>query len=117
VADWEQVEEEGNRITRWMVRFPSRDRRGGDPLGFGGGEHNRSPLGFRSVVAKVGDGGVVAEMFKLMMVLPLGGVTDLSWLRPAPPLAVKGVTPYCPTIKPTEIVGSRHRCEEHRVWR
>jgi hypothetical protein len=46
VAGRERVDEEGNRITRWMIRFPSGDRYDGDPLGlgFGGGERICNPL-------------------------------------------------------------------------
>jgi hypothetical protein len=97
VADRERVEEEGNWITRWMIRFPSEDRRGGDPLGlgFGCGECNCDPLGFGSVVAEVSDGGAVTEIFKLMMPLPWGGAEALSCLVPTPPLAGKGVTLTC----------------------
>jgi hypothetical protein len=95
VASQERVEVEDNRITRWMVRFPSGDRSGGDPLGlgFGGGECTRDPLGFGSVVVRVGDVEVVAEIFKSMMAPPSGGVEALSWLVPAPSLAGKEVTP------------------------
>jgi hypothetical protein len=44
VAGRERVEVEGNWITWWLIRFPSVDRRDGDPLGlgFGGGEHIRN---------------------------------------------------------------------------
>jgi hypothetical protein len=87
VAGREQ--EEGNRITQWIIRFPSGDRRGGDPLvlGFGGGERSRDKSGFRSVVARVGDEGAVTEMFRSIMVPPWGGAEASYWLIPAPPLA------------------------------
>jgi hypothetical protein len=43
------------------------------------------------VVAGVGDGGAVAEIFRSMMAPPWGGAEASSWLVPAPPLAGKGV--------------------------
>jgi hypothetical protein len=78
-----------------MIRFLSRDRCGGDSLGlgFGGSERSRDPLGFGSVVARVGEGGAVTEMFKSMMAPPWGGAEALSWFVPTPPLSSKGVTP------------------------
>jgi hypothetical protein len=84
-----------NQITRWMTRLPSWDRRGGDPLGLGfdGGEHIRNPLGFRYVVAGVGDGGVAIEMFRSMMVLPSGCSEAVVWLMPEPLASEKGTTP------------------------
>jgi hypothetical protein len=62
VVGQERVEEEVTQITQWFTRLPRGDRRGGDPLGigFGGGEHIRNPLGFLSVVARVGEGGAIA---------------------------------------------------------
>jgi hypothetical protein len=52
-----------------MTKLPSGDRCGGDPLGllFGGGECSHNPLGFRSVVAVVGDGEAATEIFRSMM--------------------------------------------------
>jgi hypothetical protein len=96
VAGRERVEVEGNRITRWMIQFPSGDKCGGDQLGlgFGGVEHIRNPLGLGSVVARVGDGGAVAEMLRSMMAPPLGGAEALNWLMRTPPTANKGVTPF-----------------------
>jgi hypothetical protein len=82
-----------------MIQFLSWHRRGGDPLGleFGGGEHSRAPLGFGSVVARVGDEGAVIEMFKSMTAPPWGGVEASCWLVAAPPLDGKGVIP---TVQP-----------------
>jgi hypothetical protein len=45
------------------------------------------------VVARVGEGGAVTEMFKSMMAPPWGGAEALSWFVPTPPLSSKGVTP------------------------
>jgi hypothetical protein len=45
------------------------------------------------VVAGIGDGGAVAEMFKSMMAPPWGGAEGPYWLVPTPPLAGNGVTP------------------------
>jgi hypothetical protein len=94
VVDRERIEEEGNRIIRWVIRFPRGDRRGGDPLGiwFCGGERIRNPLGLRSMVAGDG-GGAVAEMLRSMMAPPVGGAEAVTWLVPAPLIADKGVTP------------------------
>jgi hypothetical protein len=71
------------------------DRRNGDPLGsgFGGGERICNLLEQGFMMAKVGDGGAVAEMFKSMMAPPSGGAEALTWLVPAPPTADKWVTP------------------------
>jgi hypothetical protein len=95
VADREQIEVEGNWITRWVIQFPSGDRRDGDPLGLGfdGGEHMHNSLWLGAVVAGVSDGGVVADVFKSMMVLPSSGAEVVIWLVHASPFADKGVTP------------------------
>jgi hypothetical protein len=78
-----------------MIRFPSRDRRGGDllGLGFGGGEHIHNLLGLWSMVAGVGDGGLVAEMLRSMMATPLGSAEAITWLMPSSPITDKGITP------------------------
>jgi hypothetical protein len=72
VASWERVEVEGNQITWWLIRFPSGERCGDDPLGsgFGGEECMRIPLGLGSVVDRAGDGGVAAKKLRSMMVPP-----------------------------------------------
>jgi hypothetical protein len=72
VVGWERVEVEGNQITWWLIRFPSGERRGDDPLGlgFGGEECMRNPLGLRSVVDRAGDGGAAVEKLRLMMAPP-----------------------------------------------
>jgi hypothetical protein len=45
------------------------------------------------MVARVGDGGAIVEMFISMMALPSGGAEALTWLMPVPPITDKGVTP------------------------
>jgi hypothetical protein len=66
----------------------------GDPLGlgFGDGEHIHNLLGLGSMVAEVGDGRAIAEMFKLIMAPSTSGAEALTWLVPAPPIVDKGVT-------------------------
>jgi hypothetical protein len=45
------------------------------------------------VVAGIGDGGAVAEVFKSMMAPLGGGAKGPYWLVPTPPLVVNRVTP------------------------
>jgi hypothetical protein len=99
VAGWEWVKEV-NRITQWMTRLPSGDRCGDYPLGFGGGERICNPLGFVSIVVRVGDGGIAAEMFRSTMVPPSGGSEVLIWLiHPNHRLSRRG-NPLCSTTEP-----------------
>jgi hypothetical protein len=78
-----------------MTRLPSGDRHGGDSLGlwFSGGECIRSLLGFGSIVAEVGDGGVAAEVFRSMIAPPSGGLEAGTWLIPKPLATTKVVMP------------------------